>query len=185
MCQKASGNYFQAFTGVPRADFVWTRGQPGTFLSSAAVARDFCRECGSPLTYRRVAGDRVSVTVGSLDQPYDFQSELQYGLENRPDFADRLPQGDGITSAQSTARVPGDYASRQHPDHDTTEWPPGGSVSNVRVPTRRAKLLEAKLGVRVQVLSPGGHLMVKCLDAIRNLHGEPLHDKRTNSTPRL
>ena len=135
MCQKASGNYFQAFTGVPRADFVWTRGQPGTFLSSAAVARDFCRECGTPLTYRRVAGDRVSVTVGSLDQPYDFQSELQYGVENRPDFADRLTQGDGITSAQSTARVPGDYASRQHPDHDTTEWPPGGSVSNVRVPT--------------------------------------------------
>jgi hypothetical protein len=40
MCQKASGNYFQAFTGVPRADFVWTRGQPGTFHSSAAVARE-------------------------------------------------------------------------------------------------------------------------------------------------
>ena len=99
------------------------------------VVGDFCRECGSPLTYRRVAGDRVSVTVGSLDQPYDFQSELQYGVENRPDFADRFTQGDGITSAQSTARVPGDYASRQHPDHDTTEWPPGGSVSNVRVPT--------------------------------------------------
>ena len=57
MCQKASGNYFQAFTGVPRTDFVWTRGQPGTFHSSAAVARDFCRECGTPLTYRRVAVD--------------------------------------------------------------------------------------------------------------------------------
>jgi len=67
MCQKASGNYFQAFTGVPRADFAWIRGHPGTFHSSAAVARDFCRECGTPLTYRRLAVDRISVTVGSLD----------------------------------------------------------------------------------------------------------------------
>ena len=103
MCQKASGNYFQAFTGVPRADFVWTRGQPSTFYSSAAVARDFCRECGTPLTYSRVAVDRISVTVGSLDQPYDFPSEVQYGIENRPHFADRITQGEGITSGQSTA----------------------------------------------------------------------------------
>src|SRR5262249_26153885 len=96
--QKASGNSFQAFTGVPHADFVWTRGQPGTFHSSAAVARDFCRECGTPLTYRRVAVDRVSVTVGSLDQPYDFPPAVQYGIENRPHFADRITQGEGITS---------------------------------------------------------------------------------------
>ena len=91
--------------------------------SAHSVARDFCRECGTPLTYRRVAVDRISVTVGSLDQPYDFPSEVQYGIENRPHFADRITQGDGITSAQSTARAPGNYATRQHPDHDTHEWP--------------------------------------------------------------
>jgi hypothetical protein len=34
----------------------------------------------------------------------------------------------------------------------------------------RAMLLEAKLGVRVQVLPPGGHFAVKCFDAIGNLH---------------
>jgi len=105
------------------------RGQPGTFHSSAAVARDFCRECGTPLTYRRVAVDRISVTVGSLDQPYDFPSEVQYGVENRPHFADGITQGEGTTSAQSTARAPGNYATRQHPDHDTHEWPPT-SVGN-------------------------------------------------------
>jgi hypothetical protein len=127
MCQKASGNYFQGFTGVPRADFAWTRGQPGTFYSSPAVARDFCRECGTPLTYRRLAVDRVSVTIGSLDRTHDFPSALQYGVENRPEFADRLTQGEGVPSAQSTAQAPGDYTSRQHPDHDTTEWPPRGA----------------------------------------------------------
>jgi hypothetical protein len=36
----------------------------------------------------------------------------------------------------------------------------------------RAMLLEAKLGVGVQVLPPGGHVIVKCLDEILNLHGD-------------
>jgi hypothetical protein len=81
------------------------------------------------LTYRRVAVDRISVTVGSLDQPYDFPSEVQYGVENRPHFADGITQGEGTTSAQSTARAPGNYATRQHPDHDTDEWPPTSVVA--------------------------------------------------------
>jgi hypothetical protein len=49
----------------------------------------------------------------------------------------------------------------------------------------RAMLLEAKLGVCMQVLPPGGHFAVKQFDEMWNLRGEPLHDKRTNSTPRL
>jgi hypothetical protein len=39
--------------------------------------------------------------------------------------------------------------------------------------------------VRVQVLPPGGHFAVNQIDEMWNLHGEPLHDNRTNSTPRL
>jgi hypothetical protein len=54
---------------------------------------------------------------------------VQYGIENRPHFADRITQGEGISSAQSTAQAPGNYATRQHPDHDTHEWPPT-SVGN-------------------------------------------------------
>jgi hypothetical protein len=46
-------------------------------------------------------------------------------------------------------------------------------------------LLEAKLGVCVQVMPPGGHFAVKQIDEVWDLHGEQLHDKRTNSTPRL
>ena len=49
----------------------------------------------------------------------------------------------------------------------------------------RAMLLEAKLGVCVQVMPPGGHFAVKQIDEVWDLHGEQLHDKRTNSTPRL
>ena len=47
-----------------------------------------------------------------------------------------------------------------------------------------AMLLETKLGVYVQVLPPGGHVAVNQIDQTRDLHGESLHDKRTNFTLR-
>ena len=36
MCQKAFGNYFTPFAGVPPSDFAWVRGTPGVFKSSQA-----------------------------------------------------------------------------------------------------------------------------------------------------
>lgn len=125
MCQKATGSYIAAHTGVKRADFAWTRGNPGTFGSSEAVERDFCRDCGTPLTYRNLGTDRISVSIATLDRPYDVVPEAQFGTENRPPFADALAR---------LRRVPTDdwqkpedrprYASRQHPDHETDTWPP-------------------------------------------------------------
>jgi len=119
MCQKASGNYFQAFAGVMRDEFVWTRGRPGTFRSSELVERDFCRDCGTPLTYRAGDRDRISVTIGSLDRPDLVKPECQFGIESRIVALDALAALPAHTTEQSTeparrARL----ASLQHPDHD-------------------------------------------------------------------
>lgn len=131
MCQKAHGSYMAAHTGVKRADFAWTRGTPGTFRSSDAVERDFCRDCGTPLTYRNLDVDRVSVCIPTLDRPYDVVPTAQYGTENRPAFADALahlkevPTDDWL-KPQDQSR----YASHQHPDHETADWPPGRRSSS-------------------------------------------------------
>ena len=69
MCQKASGGYFGAFAGVPLADFAWEKGTPGVFKSSELAERGFCRHCGTPLSFRYVDKDRISVSLGSLDDP--------------------------------------------------------------------------------------------------------------------
>lgn len=125
MCQKATGSLFAAHTGVKRADFAWTRGTPGTYRSSEAVERDFCRDCGTPLTYRNLDVDRVSVSVATLDHPYQVEPTQQYGTENRPAFADRLMALPHVPT--DTWLKPADrarYASRQHPDNDTATWPP-------------------------------------------------------------
>ena len=67
MCQKASGNYFAAFAGVPPSDFAWVKGAPGIFKSSQAAERGFCPDCGTPLSFRYVDKDRISVSLGTTE----------------------------------------------------------------------------------------------------------------------
>lgn len=125
MCQKAFGNYFAPLTGVPVADCVWTRGRPGIFRSSEAVERGFCRDCGTPLTYRVLDRDRISVSIGSLDDPDAFQPDMQHGIEGRRDVVlvlHELPVS--TTEDNEDPAFLARAASRQHPDHDTDSWPP-------------------------------------------------------------
>jgi hypothetical protein len=120
MCQKAAGNLFGAFAGVKRADFAWTRGRPEHFNSSEVIARDFCGDCGTPLTFRQLDRDRTSIAIGSLDHPEEVPITKQFGIESR------IPGFETLASlpAQKTsdwvepARAP-KLASRQHPDHET------------------------------------------------------------------
>jgi hypothetical protein len=83
MCQKAVGNLFMAVAGVPMDQLAWTRGAPATFRSSSAAERGFCRECGTPLTFRYLARDEINVTLGSLDEPARARPTRQYGIESR------------------------------------------------------------------------------------------------------
>ena len=119
MCQKAFGNYFAPLTGVPRADLVWTRGSPGIFKSSEAVERGFCRDCGTPLTFSYVDRDRISVSVGSLDEPGRVIPEFQYGIESRlPAFESLHTLPGERTEDAATPEELARWKSRQHPDHD-------------------------------------------------------------------
>jgi hypothetical protein len=125
MCQKAFGSYFAPLAGVPRADLVWTRGEPGRFRSSEAVERGFCRDCGTPLTYSQLHKDRISVSLGSLDEPDRVEPGMQYGIENRrAAFARLATLPEETTEAGTPPELLARMKSRQHPDHDTEHWPP-------------------------------------------------------------
>ncbi len=118
MCQKALGNLFSASTGVERAEFAWTRGAPKHFNSSAAIARDFCGDCGTPLTFRYLDRDRVSIALGALDRPEAVPITSQYGIEGRIAHFEKLASLPGERSDRGPK-----FASRQHPDHETEAWP--------------------------------------------------------------
>jgi hypothetical protein len=121
MCQKASGAPLMAFGGVRLDQLVWTRGAPKIFASSAIAERGFCAQCGTPLTYRmhEREGDRISVTLGSLDQPAAVAPTIQFGVESKVSWLD----GALALPAQKTADwlklSEAAVGNRQHPDRET------------------------------------------------------------------
>ena len=89
MCQRAAGAPFMAFVRFPAAQLHWSR-PPATFASSATVERGFCRDCGTPLSYRQVDGPNVSVTIHSLDDPGLVAPEMSFSVGTRTDWCLRL-----------------------------------------------------------------------------------------------
>jgi hypothetical protein len=120
MCQKAVGGYFASFAGVALTDFAWTRGRPGIFHSSEAVERGFCRNCGTPLSFRYVTRASIGITLGSLDAPERVKPEKQFSIESRVSFFGELHELEGHTTEGNLAPdVREQVSSRQHPDHET------------------------------------------------------------------
>lgn len=121
MCQKAFGSFFAPLVGVKLSELKWTRGLPRVFNSSEEVERGFCGNCGTPLSFHYTFADRISVSIGSLDDASRVKPANQYGVEGRVPYFDKL-----ATLPGEATELPAGHAShlksRQHPDHDTSEW---------------------------------------------------------------
>ena len=120
MCQKASGGPMMAFGGVRLSEFFVSSGAIATFSSSDIAERGFCARCGTPLTYRELGSDRVSVTLGSLDEPGAVAPVTQLGVESKVSWlvgSLSLPEirTDQWLAKKKIAAV----HNHQHPDHET------------------------------------------------------------------
>ncbi len=128
MCQKAVGGPFAVICPVLKNSFEVTRGQFSWFHSSALARRGFCKDCGTPMIFEYPEYDDIGVLVGALDHPDRVPPVVQYGIESRVPWYGHLPElpGDRPTySVDPKGYLPRIKASnRQHPDHDTTVWPP-------------------------------------------------------------
>lgn len=124
MCQKAFGAYYAPLVSTRGAALVWTRGTPARYQSSNLVARGFCAQCGTPLTYE--APDGVALAAGAFEDPAALPPHIQYGVEGRLPFTDSLHALPARRTEQDIAAQA--FLSRivsfQHPDHDTPTWPP-------------------------------------------------------------
>lgn len=124
MCQKAFGSFYAPLVEVPAKGFTWTRGMPRLFQSSNHVARGFCADCGTPLTYE-APGDSIAVAIGAFDRPEEIEPVIQYGVEKKLPYLgrlDALPTRETLDDADSAPFL-ANLESYQHPDHDTNEWP--------------------------------------------------------------
>ena len=69
-CRKHSGAPCLSFVHFSVKAFTWQGVEPKRYRSSRYAERGFCPECGSTLSmHEEVLGDRVQVTLGSLDTP--------------------------------------------------------------------------------------------------------------------
>ncbi len=121
MCQKAFGGFFGPL--VTGLGLSWTRGKPAWFVSSNKARRGFCAECGTPLAYD-YGGDN-EISIGSLDDPEIAPPVIQVNIADKLSFVDRLhdlPVRDNDGNP-AVAEFMAGIESRQHPDHDTRDWP--------------------------------------------------------------
>jgi hypothetical protein len=127
MCQKAVGNIFAVLVAMPKDCFTWTRGRPASWRSSANAERGFCANCGTPLFYNDVTADRIGIMIGALDNPAAFKPVTHDGIEGRmPWFGelDDVPDyGETEQPSQAEWAAAIKASNRQHPDHDTDNWP--------------------------------------------------------------
>ena len=126
MCQKAFGAFYAPLVSAPHSAFELTRGALGIFRSSDQAERGFCRDCGTPLTFRYVEGDSIDVSIGSLDDPVRVKPVIQFRPESRlpwlHELADLPVREEGAAQSDWLGKI--ERSNRQHPDHDTAEWPP-------------------------------------------------------------
>src|SRR5579872_6177322 len=109
---------FMAFAGVPLEALTWTRGAPKIFVSLAIAERGFCAECGTPLTYRPFAHQRIAVTIGSLDDPASVAPKRQFGVESKLPWIEAALTLPGIKTSEWQKLDEAALASRQHPDRE-------------------------------------------------------------------
>jgi hypothetical protein len=119
MCQKAAGAPFASFADIEAGEFTWTRGKPAAFRSSSIAERDFCRDCGTPLSFRRIDGPRIEIMTGAFDRPDRVVPTTQYGTESRLGWVVAISNLPSHTTLQNYgAEKLNEIVSQQHPDHD-------------------------------------------------------------------
>jgi hypothetical protein len=95
-CRWVSGSAFLGFVHFPKAEFAWESREPARYRSSPYAERGFCPDCGSTLSmHEEVLGDRVQVTLGSLDRPQDVRPDDHVWTRSQLpwlEVADELPR---------------------------------------------------------------------------------------------
>ena len=83
MCQKATGTAVSTSAIIKKNQFHMLKGAAKFYQSSADIERGFCANCGSPMFFRPIREDWVSILSGTLDDPEVAPPAGHYGIESR------------------------------------------------------------------------------------------------------
>jgi hypothetical protein len=103
-CRRVTGALVVGWLTFPLQSFRFTRGEPDEFSSSPPVLRTFCRQCGTPLTYRHDGSpDSLDVTTATADEPDAYPPTHHSWLSH--DLA-WVKFGDGLPTHQESRPEP-------------------------------------------------------------------------------
>ena len=92
MCRKFHGAAFSTFGEAKREDFRWLAGEDllATFVADNGSKRQFCKVCGSSLTFAVAndAGESVEFTLGTLDSKIDERPDAHIYTDFKADWVD-------------------------------------------------------------------------------------------------
>jgi hypothetical protein len=97
-CRRAAGSHVVAWATVERATFRIIIGSARSHASSPAVLRQFCGQCGTPISYcNEQWPDTIDITIATIDTPDSMQPTEHIWMADavswdRPN--DGLPQFD-------------------------------------------------------------------------------------------
>ncbi len=83
MCQKATGTVVSTSAIIKKAELRILKGTAKFYQSSGSVERGFCANCGSPMFFRPIKEDWISILSGTLDDPEVAPPQGHYGIESR------------------------------------------------------------------------------------------------------
>jgi hypothetical protein len=83
MCQLAFGNTRAAFVNLRKDEVRWLASPPAYYASSKIARRGFCAQCGTPLSFEFLDGERMDLSVGSLDTPAALTPVSHFAIESR------------------------------------------------------------------------------------------------------
>jgi hypothetical protein len=120
MCRRATGGPFAALADIAHKDFGWTKGEPKSYQSSNRAFRDFCANCGTPLSYREIGGANMEILLGTFDNPEPVAPTYAVGIESELSWTRTIHTLPGKTFAdyvgeEDAAKI----ESRQDPGRNT------------------------------------------------------------------
>jgi hypothetical protein len=83
MCQKATGSVVSTSALIKKSQLRMLKGTAKFYQSSTDIERGFCANCGSPMFFRPITEDWISILSGTLDDPEVAPPQGHYGVESR------------------------------------------------------------------------------------------------------
>ena len=83
MCQKATGSVVSTSAIIKKSQLRMLKGTAKFYQSSTDIERGFCANCGSPMFFRPIKEDWISILSGTLDDPEVAPPQGHYGVESR------------------------------------------------------------------------------------------------------